>query len=94
MTCAPLELFRMILVAFFLIAAFFKLLVLHTNFIHALAVIIVFKAMDSSSSIRSIYGLYLGRSSYLFSVLHQQGREREINFDFPMVCGSCSFSWW
>ena len=31
----------MILVAFFLIAAFFKLLVLHINFIHALAVVIL-----------------------------------------------------
>ena len=83
----------MILVAFFMIAAFFKFLMLHTNFVHALVVVIVFKAMDISSSIRSSYGLSSGRSSCLFSVLHQQGRGREINFDFPMVCGSCSFGW-
>ena len=75
----------MILVVFFLTAAIFKLFVLHTNFIHVLAVVIVFKAVGISSSIRSTYGLSSRRYSCLFSILHQQGRGREMNFDFSMV---------
>ena len=68
-----LRVFRIILVAFSLIAAFFKFLVLHTNCIHAVAVIIVLNAVDISSSFSSSYGLSSWGSSCLFSVQHQQG---------------------